>query len=183
MAKNFTLPVGIGSYVTVLKPKADKKGNLKYSISILIPKSREKELEPLKAAALAVATEKWGAKGAAIFQNQQYPLIRDGDKPNAEGEVDSNAKGCWVIRSRSDRKPGIVGPNPKEEVFFDEENCYSGCWFRVQGGLFAYEAEGNKGVSIGLNNVQVCRQGTRIDGRQSAADAFPEYKDDADPLA
>jgi hypothetical protein len=183
MAKSIILPAGIGSYVTVLKPKADKKGNLKYSISILIPKSRDKELEPLRAAAIEVATGEWGAKGAAIFANQMYPLIRDGDKPNTEGVVDPNTKGCWVIRSRSDRKPGIVGPNPKEEMFFDEANCFSGCWFRISGGLFAYEAEGNKGVSLGLNNVQVLKQGTRLDGRKAAADEFPAYTEDADPLA
>ena len=66
MAKSIILPPGIGSYVTILKPKADLKGQLKYSISILIPKSRDKELDPLRAAALEVATAKWGAKGAAI---------------------------------------------------------------------------------------------------------------------
>jgi hypothetical protein len=184
MAKNIILPPGVGSYVTVLAPKPNQKGQLKYSISILIPKSREKELEPLKAAALEVAAQKWGQKGASVFANARYPLIIDGDKPNADGEVDANAKGHFVIRAKTDRKPGIVGADPKVEMFFDDQNCFSGCWFRISGGLFAYEQEGNKGVSLGLNNVQVLKLGTRLDGRKAASDEFTEYKDEAaDPLA
>jgi hypothetical protein len=184
MAKNLTLPPGIGSYVHVLAPKADLKGNMKYSISILIPKSRDKELEPLRAAAIEVATTKWGTKGPAMLAAARNPLIIDGDKiVDGDGKPDASTKGMWVIRSRADRKPGIVGPNPKEEMFFDDQNCYSGCIFRITGGLFAYEAEGNRGVSFGLNNVQVCRTGTRLDGRKAAADDFTEWKDPAaDPM-
>jgi hypothetical protein len=185
MAKAIQLPPGIGSYVNVLEPKADLKGKMKYSISILIPKSRDAELAPLRAAALEVAKAKWGEKGAAMLAAARNPLIIDGDKiVDGDGKPDASTKGMWVIRSRTDRKPGVVGPNPKEEMFFDDQNCFSGCWFRISGGLFAYEAEGNKGVSLGLNNVQVLKLGTRLDGRKAAADEFTEYKDEAaDPLA
>jgi hypothetical protein len=55
----------------------------------------------------------------------------------------------------------------------------------VSGSVFAYEAKGNKGVSVGLNNVQVLKRSARMDGRKAAVDEFTEWTDTevADPLA
>ncbi len=190
MAKSMILPPGTGSYVTVLEPRADQSGKMKFSISLLIAKSRSAELEPLRKAALEVAVAKWGPKGAAILANAKYPLIKDGDKKvDDEGHVDPIYKGMLVISSRSDRKPGVVDAN-RQPVYSDED-VYSGCLVRISGGLFAYDYQGNKGVSFGLNNVQVLRKGQRLDGRKAAEDEFTEWKDEggevvgggeADPL-
>ena len=37
---------------------------------------------------------------------------------------------------------------------------------------FAYDNNGNVGVSFGLNNVQKLREGTRLDNRVAATDEF-----------
>jgi hypothetical protein len=183
MANRVTLE-GIGSYVTVLEPKPDLKGQMKYSISVLIPKKFPGRIDPLKAAILQAAKEKWGDKALAVISKARYPTIRDGDtEVTKDGDPVKETKGMWVVRTRSDRKPGIVGPNPKEPMHFDDDNCYSGCTFRVSVSVYAYEAEGNRGVTCGLEAVQVCAQGPRIDGRLAAEDAFAEYKpEDVDPL-
>lgn len=172
--KSLILPPGIASYAWLLEPRADKNGKMKFSLSVLISKIRAKELEPLRALAIQVATEKWGAKGKAIFENQKYPLIRDGDqKKDEEGRVDPSYKGMLYVSARTDRKPGIVMADGKTPVCDDEE-VYSGCLVKVSGNLFAYEAEGNKGVSFGLNNVQVLKKLDRLDGRKRADEEFTD---------
>jgi len=41
---------------------------------------------------------------------------------------------------------------------------------------FYYNNSGNRGVSFGLNNLQLCAAGTRrLDGRKAAKDDFPDY--------
>jgi hypothetical protein len=188
MSKSVKIPPGIASYAHLLEPRADKKGKLKYEVSILISKARALELEPLKQAMLEVATAKWGPKAPTILANAKYPLIKDGDKMLDEetGKPKAGYAGMFVISTRTDRKPQIIGP-AKEEVVTDDDvsGIYSGCMIRVSGGMFAYENEGNKGVSIGLNNVQVLVRGKRLDGRKAAVDEFEEWTDTAvtaDPL-
>jgi hypothetical protein len=179
---DITLPPGIGSYVTVLEPKPDQQGKMKYSTAVLIPKAREAELAPLKALVLKVASEKWGDKAAAIIAKAKYPVIKDGDKKvDDQGQVDSVYAGKWYFSARSDKKP-IVYDAVKNLIYTDDE-VYSGCFLRINGGVFAYDYQGNKGVSIGLNSVQVLRKGDRIDGRKTDGTEFSEWKDPtADPL-
>ena len=181
MAKTIILPPGIGSYVTVLEPRADQQGKMKYSLSLLITKSRSAELEPLRKLALAVATEKWGEKAASILAKAKYPIIKDGDaKVDDDGKVDPTYKGMLVVSLRTDRKPGVIDAM-KQPVFTDED-VYSGCLMRVSGGVFAYDFQGNTGVSVGLNNVQVLKKLARIDGRKAAEDEFSEWKDEQDDM-
>jgi hypothetical protein len=185
MAKLYKSPAGIGSYVTVLEPKPDQQGNLKYSLTLLISKSRAAELEPLKKLALEVAEEKWPGKGAVILAKAKYPIIKDGDTMlDDDGKVKPGYKGMLVISARTDRKPQVID-HAKQEVFTDED-VYSGCMIRFSAGCFAYDYQGNKGVSLGLNNVQVLKKLPRIDGRKAAVEEFEEYVDpdgEVDPLA
>ena len=175
--------VGVGSYVTVLEPKPDQKGKLKYSVTILVPKSLTKSLDPLKAEAVRVAKEKWGAKGEAILAAAKNPMIHDGDTyVGTSGEPDPSYKGNWFIRMRTDRKPQVI--DAKKQPVFTDDDVYSGCLLRVSGNVFAYEREGNRGVTFGLNNVQVLEKRARLDGRKAAEDEFEEWKPEGgDPLA
>jgi hypothetical protein len=188
MAKNVILPPGIGSYVTVLEPKPDQQGKLKYSLTLLISKARTTELEPLRKLLLQVAEEKWPGKGKFMLENQKYPVIKNGDTILDEetGKPKPGYAGMFVISMRGDRKPQVIDAQ-KQEVFTDDDETgiYSGCMLRVSGSVFAYEAKGNKGVSVGLNNVQVLKRGARLDGRKAAVDEFAEWSEAevADPLA
>ena len=45
------------------------------------------------------------------------------------------------------------------------------------------EQTGNRGISFGLNNVQICRtDGKRLDGRRPADQDFPDYDDPNAPV-
>lgn len=183
MAKTLITPAGTGSYVTVLEPRADQQGKLKYSITILVPKSRAAELKPLEAAVLACATEKWGTKAPAILKAAKYPVIKDGDtKVDQEGNPDPTYKGHLYFAAKSDKRPGVI--DAMKQPVFTEEDIYSGCLCRISVDAFAYEYQGNRGVSLGLNNVQVLRKGEKIAGRKAAEQEFSEWKDEEkDPLA
>lgn len=180
---NLITPPGIGSYVSVLEPKPDPQGKLKYSLALLIPKSRSAELDAIRKAIDTVAAAKWGPKAKAILATTKYPAIRDGDaKLTQEGEPDPIYKGHFYLSIRSDRKPQVLDAK-KNEVFTDED-VYSGCLLRCSIALFPYEQSGNKGIGLGLNNVQVLEKRPRLDGRKAATDEFSEWQtEEADPLA
>jgi len=182
LVETLVTPAGIGSYVAVLEPKPDPTGKLKYSLALLIPKSRTKELDPLRKAIQAVAVAKWGPKATAILQTSKYPALRDGDlKVDEEGKVDPIYKGHFYMSIRSDRKPQVID-GAKQPVFTDED-VYSGCLLRCSIAVFPYEQSGNKGIGLGLNNVQVLEKRTRLDGRRAAEDEFTEWTSDVDPTS
>jgi hypothetical protein len=182
LVKTLITPAGIGSYVSVLEAKLDPMGKLKYGLALLIPKSRAAELKPLQAAITEVAAAKWGAKAPAVLAATKYPAIRDGDaKVDDEGKVDPIYKGHYYLSIRSDRKPQVIDGN-KQPVFTDED-VYSGCLMRCSVAVFPYEQSGNRGIGLGLNNVQVLEKRARLDGRKAAEDEFDEWKPEVDPIS
>lgn len=66
--------------------------------------------------------------------------------------------------------PEIIGRDGKRIT--DITRVYAGVRARFSGNPFTYESRGNKGVSFGLNNVQILGDGPRIDNRKSAEDEF-----------
>jgi hypothetical protein len=51
--------------------------------------------------------------------------------------------------------------------------------------VFAFDKAGKKGVSVGLNNLQVVAKGKRIDGQRDASEDFealPEDGEKSDPM-
>jgi len=49
---------------------------------------------------------------------------------------------------------------------------YPGAGVRASVSAFAYDSNGNKGVSFALNNMQKVSEGERLDGRAAADDEF-----------
>lgn len=181
LKKNIVTPPGIGSYVAVLEPKPDPQGKLKYSLALLIPKSRAAELKDIQKAINEVAQAKWGTKAEAIMKAAKYPTIRDGDaKVNEEGKVDPIYKGHYYLSLRTDKKPQVW--DAKKQPVFTDEDVYSGCLVRCGATLFAYEQSGNRGVALGLNSLQVLEKRDRLDGRSTDGSEFSEWTSEADPL-
>jgi hypothetical protein len=181
IAKQIITPPFIGSYVTLFQPRqVNGAGDAKYSVQMLFDKHTD--LKDFKAAVLAIATEAFGPKAGDIFGANKLKLhspLRDGDaeredRPEYAGKVFANAS--------SKRKPGLVDRN--RDVIISEEDCYSGCTMRASVGLFSYDTNGNKGVGVGLNNIQVIKKGPHLDGRKAAEDEFEaiEGEDDLEDL-
>jgi hypothetical protein len=65
------------------------------------------------------------------------------------------------------------------QPILDSSEVYSGCYARVSINAFAYNTNGNRGISFGLNHVQKTRDGDFLGGRTRAEDDF-EALEDAD---
>lgn len=148
-------------WFSVFKPRKGKGGKEgKHEFNLLFPKDsdhtavKEAAMEAGKdkfAKAFKDAAGKWPSSIKTPFKR-----TADNDKLVAALEAEGIKVEDFPVfyGARSADRPGIVGPNGKADGI-DEEQVYSGRWARMTTDAFAYEAEGNKGVSFGLKNIQL----------------------------
>lgn len=163
------------SYVSIFEPKSiEGSEDKKYSMAILINKSDKATLDKIEKA-INVAKEqgkgKWGGK---IPAKLKLPL-RDGDeeKPDDEGYA-----GHYFINATSKTKPGIVDKDLNPVL--DPEEVYSGCYGRVSINFYPFDTNGNRGVAVGLNNVQKLAEGEPFGTKTKPEDDFSEALEDSD---
>lgn len=155
----------------VFQPQVDKKDPKKktYSITLLFDKTAY--LNSMKAAYEAAKNERWPNKKPSSLRSP----FRDGDEVNGDGERKKGpeyaGKVYVTFRAKEDRRPGVVGPDALR-VSQEDGKLYAGCYAMVTYSAYGYEVDGNSGVSFGLNNVQVVRDGERFDGRVDAEEDF-----------
>lgn len=162
------------SYLNAFKAAKNPSGVMKYSAAILIPKN-SKQLPDIteainKAAEVGVSKNKFTVQQT---KNLRLPL-RDGDKEFESGDRGKEYKGYFFINASSDNAPGVV--NAHLEPIIDPEEFYSGCYGHADVNFFPYNAGGNRGIGVGLNNLLMTKEGERLDGRQAAEDAFANHK-------
>lgn len=168
------------SYVNIFKSRAYKDGqDAKYSVCLLIPKEDKATIKKIKAAIEEAVQEgiasKWGGKKPA---NLKLPL-RDGDDERADEAPEY--EGMYFLNANSTQKPGIVDKDLSE--ILDPDEVYSGCWGRASINFYAFSANGNKGVGVGLNNIQKLKDDTRLGAVCASAesdfgDGFEDDEDD-----
>jgi len=163
------------SFAHVLEPVPKLSGDgEEYNCSLIIEPSNP-SLAELEAALKADAVTKFGSKAEAqLGKTLKWP-IRDADE---EGREYEGYAGNKFINVRSQRPPQIV--DRQLMPIIDDSEVYSGCYANVSVSTFAYDAGGSKGVSAGLNNIQVTKKGERLAGAADAADDFDVMDDDAD---
>lgn len=174
-------PVGTLSYpwlATAQSPKLDKngnpQGNPKFSTAIIFAPGTD--MSGLEAAANAAADAAYPGKGIAMLKSGalRSPFRRDCEA--------KNYKNCAVFMNvRTENKPGAVfnyrdssDPTKAAKIPDDKitDELYPGVQAKLSLNAFAYNQDGNKGVSFGLNNVQKIGEGERLDGRAAAEDEF-----------
>jgi hypothetical protein len=166
------------SYVNIFRSRAFRDGqDAKFSICLLIPKSDTRTLDKIQEAMDAAIEQgvsaKWGGKTP---KNLHLPL-RDGDEERAD-EAPEYA-GMMFLNANSTQKPGIIDKDRNE--ILDPDEVYSGSWGRASINFFPYDSNGNRGVGVGLNNIQKLKDGDRLGAaRASAEDDFADDLDDFD---
>lgn len=195
------------SYFFGITPAQDKDddGNIKikYRLQIIIDKTDKDTLTKYKACLEATkrdpkALSKWGG---AVPGKLTLPL-RDGDT-----ETDDDGKpmdkeiygGKFFMNVGTFDKPGIIGPDGQPPYLLDETGdpvidrehggkkydpqfIVSGDHVRVSLKFYGYAAKGKKGITAGLNNIQLIHKGTQIGGRRKAEDDFNDgFVDDPAP--
>jgi len=154
------------SYANVWEPGKTPSGDMKYSVSMIFPKTTD--LTEIRKAIKACIVEKHGEDEKKWPKGLKNPL-RDGD---AERDGKEYA-GSFFINAGSKNQPGIVDQNVKPITERDE--FYSGVYARASVSFFYFDKAGNRGVGVGLNNLMKTKDGERLDGRASAESEFGEF--------
>ena len=158
------------SYANVWEAKSINGGTPKFSVSLIVPKSDKVTVEKIKAAIQAAYEEgqaklKGNGRSVPPLTAIKTPL-RDGD---TERPDDPAYAGCWFISAKSDKKPDVVDQNADP---MDSALLYSGCYARVAMNFYAYNTNGNRGITAGLNGIQFVRDGEPLGSHFDAQKEF-----------
>ena len=166
------------SYLHCWEPDSVNGGDPRYSVSAIIPKSDTRTVERIRAAvenAKKESLSKWGGK---IPPNLKLPL-RDGDAERADEAPEY--EGMYFLNCNSTQKPGIVDKDLNE--ILDPDEVYSGCWGRASINFFPFNTNGNKGIGVGLNNIQKLKDDDRLGAARASAESDfggDDFEDDED---
>lgn len=171
-------PIGIACFVHVFKPEQPgekaKSKDPKYKMMLVIDKSTWKsdEAKALKAACVAAAEAKFGADAKEKIKKGKLKMPwRDASDYGDEGYgFPFDQEGAVMLNFSSREQPGVV--DRKAKPLMKESEFYAGCKARVSYGVWAYDTDGNRGVTLFLNNVQKVADGERLAGRPDAEDDF-----------
>lgn len=160
--------------------KKDGTDVLKYSVAILIPKTDVAQIDAVNAGVAAAAELGKGKWGGKIPLNLKRPL-RDGDTESN----DPAYAGHMFMNANSDSKPNVVkSENGMIVPITERDEFYSGVFGRASVNFYAFDVAGNKGVAVGLNNLQKIKDGANLGGgRTDAAEDFATPFEVEDDLA
>lgn len=166
------------SFVHVFEPFAQQPGQEpKYSCVLMIPKSDKATLAKIRTAIDAAAEAGKASKFGGKIPPNLSTTLHDADE-ESDLERYPEFAGHYTMSVSSKVKPGIVDANVNP--ILDSTEVYSGCFARVQIGAFAYNTNGNRGVSFGLNHIQKLADGDYLGGRTRAEDVFEPIEDETE---
>jgi len=167
---------------SMMDSAGNPSGTPAYACSVVFSKSDTKTLEALKAAvkvAVQKGKEKFGWTDANVQNKKFNNPIHDGDEDKLDSkDYETMYKGKYYINCRNTRdEPQVVdiNRNPIQE----ERDIYAGCLVRVSVSAFPFEKNGNRGISLGLHNVQKLADGEHLGGGSTSAyDDFDEVDEE-----
>jgi len=170
-----------GSFVNIFKPRFNALSSREeFSMMLLIPKSDSATVEKIEGAIETAKLERWNDKPP---KNLREPL-KDGDD---ETQIPESAEpgelpyaSHYFMNVKSTTKPGIVDADLNTVI--DENSFRSGDYCKVSLQSYSYDKKGNRGVSFGLNNVQVLRKGEPLGGRSRPENDFEREEQDEDDI-
>lgn len=156
------------SYANVWEPASIQGSKPKYSVSLIIPKYDTATIKAIEAAidaAIDAGVGKFGGKKpnkAAL----KLPL-RDGD---TERDDEAYAGAYFLNANANENKPPQI-VDAQVRPILDRAEVYSGCYARVSLTFYAFNTNGNKGIAVGLGNIQKTRDGEALGGGQASAES------------
>ena len=153
------------SFVHVFEPAETLNGSMKYSASILIPKS-----DKAGVAAFQKAFEDVKSKNLAYFGGSIPKILKGGLRDGDAEKDDPVYAGHYFFNANSNEKPGIFDENSQE--ILDKSEFYSGCYGRASITMYPYDVSGTKGIAFGLNAVKKLEDGERLGGATASAADF-----------
>ncbi len=169
-------PVGIACFVYLFSPQAAREGNKskepKYKVILSWDAAamKSQEMKDLKLACIEAAEEKFGADARDKIKKGKIKMPWRPGTDYEENGFPFDREGSYFANFSSKEAPGVV--NQKAKPITNPKECYSGMKGRVTYGVWAYDTDGNRGVTLFLNNFQKAGDGDRLAGRPDAADDF-----------
>jgi hypothetical protein len=169
-------------YLFIPRPAAQEGQEAKYQCMLLIDKKDKATIKALREAEAEAReigkTTKFGGKIPANLAT----ILKDGDEDGtAEDYPERTGMLYMTVSSNQKFKPGVVDKGLQEII--DQSEVYSGVYANVSVTAYPYNTNGNKGVTFGLNNVQILGYGDSLAGGVKAADEFEAIEDDEDEAA
>ena len=166
------------SFANIWEPKSVNGSDPKYSVSCLVSKDDKETLLKINACIEAAKedakTKKWGGK---IPANLKLP-IHDGDIERPDDEAYHN---MFFFNANSKDAPQIV--DRRKQTITDSMMVYSGCYCNVSINMYGFSVGGNRGIAVGLGNIQFVKDGEQFAGRTSADADFDELDEDESGFA
>jgi hypothetical protein len=161
------------SFPNVFKPKKNElSGKEEYSLVALLAKGAD--ITKLKEAVHAAIVTKWGTDKTKWPANIRMPFRDQAERAkNVEGKQvmpQGYEEGAIFINLKSAQRPGLVDQSVQDII--DESQFYAGCYARATVNAYAYDAKGNRGVSLGLVNIQKLKDGPPLGKRTRPEDDF-----------
>ena len=176
---NFVTPQGRLSFAAhAINGSENDAGQLRFQCSLLIP--AKADLKPLKKAMLPIALKELdGDQELAVKAVNQRFLDPCNPPQGGKGAGDEFA-GWTLLRMSSKYRPTFVHPNGLVMSVDEAQNeVYSGRWARVSCSPYWFKVQANKGVTLGLQNIQVLAHDDNIGGGKPKADGqFAKVSDE-----
>lgn len=158
------------SYPSLFQAKQiNNTGDPKFSAAFLIPTTNPKLRELFDLAEQVKATKYPGGELPHNFR----PLPCYDAAQNPKYAQDPNYAGIWVLNSSKNANQGqpYVLDQAMNKVL-DPSTIYAGMYVNVALSVYCYSHPTSKGVTTGLEGVQIVRDGERLDSKPSAEELF-----------
>jgi hypothetical protein len=165
------------SFPHLFAPHAIGESDPKYSVMLLIPKGDTATMTAMREAEKEAAEIGKSSKFNGKIPSNLASIIKDGDEDGTAEDYPERAGHYYcTVSSNPQYKPGVVDRRVQEIV--DQSEVYSGVYAKVSLTAFPYNTNGNKGISFGLNNVQILGGGDSLAGGKRADEEFSVVEDE-----
>jgi hypothetical protein len=177
MTQQLNTPQAVLSFPVLFNPRPRAEGGEPcFSCALLFSPEQQKsaEFKKMQTAVLEAAKEKFGQ--TINVKNLILPFRDAGEKEYAGYEDGVIYITPWAGK---DKRPGIVD-NRLQDVL-DPNEVFAGQIVRASVSPFAWTKSNKRGVSFGLNHIQILKKNApRIDGRVPANKSFTAVDDEDD---
>ena len=166
MRINLNTPVGRLSYPHLFSPQTNDQGDERFKTAIFWPEGTD--LTEMQNAALTVAKARWGDEVVQLIRTGKvrWPFRNDAGDVKARGYPE----GSTFVNMSAKNRPGVVDANVADVI--DPGEAYAGRDALINATAYTYDVSGNRGVTFGVNHVQILGDNERLDGRKAASEVF-----------
>lgn len=168
---NITLENVRMSYPTLFVAKritADSKP--KFSCALII-RADDPKLKELVDTAKRLVDAKYPEGAPSKFKG--LPLQKGEEYQDGKHKNDPNYQGMYILntgKAESQGRPAVVDQNMQEVL--DPGKIYPGMYVNAAISVFIYDHPQSKGVTTGLEAIQLVRDGDRLDNKPSVDELF-----------